>query len=83
MSSEHRQTQAFEATLRDNGVRVGQALTFQGPTLDTILDEVRKLGADLLILGSHRHGALYRFWYGDTASSIAHDPPCALLVVPV
>jgi nucleotide-binding universal stress UspA family protein len=47
-----------------------------------ILEEGRKLHADLLILGSHQHGALYRPWHGDTVSSIAHQPPCALRMVP-
>jgi nucleotide-binding universal stress UspA family protein len=80
---ERQQTQAFEAALRANGVRVGRALTVQGPTSEMILEEARKLGADLLIVGSHQHGALYRFWHGDTVTSIAHQPPCALLVVPI
>jgi nucleotide-binding universal stress UspA family protein len=80
---EHQQTQAFGDTLRANGVRVGRVLTVQGPILATIVEEVHKLGADLLILGSHQHGALYRFWYGDTATGVAKQPPCALLVIPI
>jgi nucleotide-binding universal stress UspA family protein len=83
LRSEHQQTQAFAATLRVNGVRVNQALTVQGPTLAAVLEEARKLGADLLILGSHHHGALYRLWYGDTAIDAAKQAPCALLVVPM
>jgi nucleotide-binding universal stress UspA family protein len=83
LRAEHQQTQVLAATLRAKGVRVDQALTVQGPTLATVLDEARKLGADLLILGSHHHGALYRLWYGDTATDAAKHPPCALLVVPL
>jgi nucleotide-binding universal stress UspA family protein len=80
---EHQQTQALGETLRANGVRVDRALTVQGPTLATILGEARKLGADLLILGSHHHGAIYRLWYGDIAVDAAKQAPCALLVVPI
>ncbi|HXO02277.1 MAG TPA: universal stress protein [Stellaceae bacterium] len=80
---EHQQTQEFGATLRASGVRVDRALTVQGPILETIVQEARKLGADLLILGSHQHGALHRFWYGDTVTGVVKQPPCALLVVPV
>jgi nucleotide-binding universal stress UspA family protein len=58
-------------------------LTVQGPPLEKILEEVRKLGSDLLILGSHQHGAVYRLWYGDIAVDAAKQPPCALLVVPI
>jgi nucleotide-binding universal stress UspA family protein len=61
---------------------VDQALTVQGPTLETILEEARKIGADLLILGSHQHGTLNRLWYGDIAIDVAKQTPCALLVVP-
>jgi nucleotide-binding universal stress UspA family protein len=83
LRSEHQQIQAIAASFRAAGIRVDQALMIQGSTLATILDEVGKRSADLLILGSHHHGALHRFWFGDTAASAAKKPPCALLVVPV
>jgi hypothetical protein len=44
----------------------------------SLVEEARKLGADLLILGSHQHGALYRLWYGDIAIDAAKQAPCAL-----
>lgn len=80
---EHRQTQAFSAKLRAAGVRVDQVLTVQGPTLATVLEEAHKLATNLLIVGSHHHGALYRLWYGDIATDAAKQARCALLVVPV
>lgn len=83
LSLEHRQAQAFAEALRTNGVRVDHALTVPGPTLQTILSHVRKFRSDLLVLGSHYHGALYRLWYGDTAADATARAPCALLVVPV
>ena len=46
LRDEHQQTQDLAAALRANGVRVERALTIQGPTLTTILDETQKLGAD-------------------------------------
>ena len=79
---EHEQTQDLAARLRAAGIRVDQALTVQGPTLVKILEEARKLGADLLVLGSHHHGALYRLWYGDIATDATKQAPCSLLVVP-
>ena len=81
LRTEHQQTQAFAATLRANGIRVDQALAVQGPTPETILALVRKLGSDLLMLGSHHHSALYRFWYGDTVTKVAHQTLCSLLIV--
>lgn len=81
--SEHQQIHALAEKMRATGIRVDRALTIQGPPLEMILEEARKLGADLLILGSHQHGALYRLWYGDIAMDAAKQAPCALLVVPI
>jgi nucleotide-binding universal stress UspA family protein len=83
LRSEHQQTEAIGARLRANGVRVRQTLVVQGPILGTILEHVRRLDSDLLMMGSHQHSALYRLWYGDTAAGAAKRAPCALLVVPV
>jgi nucleotide-binding universal stress UspA family protein len=82
LRTEHQQTQALAARLRAAGVRIDRVLMVQGPISETILAEVRKLGADLLILGSHHHNAIYRIWYGNTAIDIIKQAPCALLVVP-
>jgi nucleotide-binding universal stress UspA family protein len=81
--SEHRQAQAIKATLQAANVRTGEALMVQGPIVETILEHVRVLNTNLLVLGSHHHGALFRFWYGDTAEDTARRSPCAVLVVPV
>jgi nucleotide-binding universal stress UspA family protein len=84
LQTEYRKTQTIRASLQAKGVRVGQALTVQGPIFETILVRVRKLNSDLLILGSHQHSAIYRLWYGDTAiNAVKKHTPWALLVVPV
>jgi nucleotide-binding universal stress UspA family protein len=80
---EHQEAHALAESMRVKGIRVEQALTVQGPTLETILEVAVKLCADLLILGSHQHGALYRLWYGDVATDAAKQAPCALLMVPI
>jgi nucleotide-binding universal stress UspA family protein len=82
LRDEHQQTQELGEALREKGIRV-DALTVQGPTLATILDEAGKLGADLLILGSHHHNVIHRIWYGDTTLDAVNQSPCALLVVPI
>ncbi len=83
LRAEHQQTQELAAALRAKGVRVERALTVQGPTLATILDETRKLGADLLILGSHHHSAMHRLWFGDIAANATKQALCSLLVIPL
>jgi nucleotide-binding universal stress UspA family protein len=80
---EHRQVDAIAEKMRASGIRVDQALTVQGPTLEKLLKEASKFDTDLLIFGSHHHGALYRLWYGDVAIDAIKQAPCALLVVPI
>lgn len=79
---EHQRTHSFAEKMRATGIRVDRALTVQGPALETILEEARNLGVDLLILGFHHHSALYRLWHGDIAIDAAKKAPCAVLVVP-
>lgn len=83
LRNEHQQTQALATTLRTNGVRVDQALTVQGATITMVIEEARRLNSNLIILGSHQHGALYRLWRGDTATEAVKLAPCPLLVVPI
>lgn len=83
LRDEHQQTQALATTLRASGVRVDQALTVQGATITMIIEEARRLSSNLIILGSHQHGALYRLWNGDTATEAVRLAPCPLLVVPI
>jgi nucleotide-binding universal stress UspA family protein len=83
MRTEHRETQTVAKKLRAAGVRVDRTLMIQGPPLQMILEEVGKLGTDLLILGSHHHGPLHRLWFGDTAANATKKASCALLVVPL
>ncbi len=83
LRSEHQQVQAFGAALRQAGVRVDNILAIQGTFPEALFEQVDRSKCDLLILGSHRHGALHRFWYGDAAASAVKQMPCALLVVPI
>jgi nucleotide-binding universal stress UspA family protein len=80
--SDHEQLHTIAERLKARGVRIDRALMVQGPILETILEHVSKLRSDLLILGAHQHGVLYRLWYGDTAADAVKHSSCALLIVP-
>lgn len=83
LRADHQKVETIKNDLRASGVRVDRALMVQGPIVNTIIEQVRKLGADLLVLGEHHHAALYRAWYGDIALDAAGKAPCAVLIVPV
>jgi len=83
LRAEHQATREVGEALRQRGVAIDQTLTVQGPILATILDQATRSEADLLMLGVHHHGALYRLWHGDTATGAAAEAPCAVLLIPV
>ena len=58
------------------------AFHIQGPIVDKVLDEADKHGADLIVVGSHGHGALFEFLVGSVTSGILRASKCPVLVVP-
>jgi nucleotide-binding universal stress UspA family protein len=47
-----------------------------------ILAEIHKLQADLVIMGSHGRGAIYRTLLGSTSEGVLHRSSCPVLIVP-
>ncbi|MFQ5529134.1 MAG: universal stress protein, partial [Gemmatimonadota bacterium] len=78
---EHEQIQAMAQRLRDDG-REATALLVQGPTVATILRQTEKLGADLIVVGSHGHGAVFDMLVGSISSEVIRRSPVPVLVVP-
>lgn len=60
--------------------RVGRARVIFGRPATAIVDEARALGSDLIIIGSHNHGALAAFTLGSVAAEVADHSPCPVLV---
>lgn len=67
--------------LRDQGIDA-HGLVIQGPTVDRIVDEARRLPADLVIMGSHGHGALLHLLLGSVSEGVIKHADCPVLVVP-
>jgi nucleotide-binding universal stress UspA family protein len=82
LRDEHRRVQDLAEQLRARGIDA-QALLVQGPTVETILDRAQKLQADLIVVGSHGHGALYRALLGSISEGMVRKSTCPVLIVPV
>lgn len=54
----------------------------EGPTAETILQSCRKHGAELIVMGSHGHGALFHLLAGSVTQAVLKAAPCPVLVVP-
>jgi nucleotide-binding universal stress UspA family protein len=67
--------------LKKSGIQV-QALVVQGPTIQKILEEAHRLPADLVVIGTHGHGALYDLVLGGVSDGVVRKSPCPVLVVP-
>ena len=82
LRDEHRFLQNMARGIRDKGGKA-EALLIQGPTVQTLLDELNKLEADLLIVGSNQHGYIYRAFAEDTAAELQKQCPVPMLIIPL
>ena len=78
---EHDEIQAMSKRLRDAGLEA-TAYLVQGPTVDTILRQAEKLEADLIVVGSHGHGAVFDMLVGSISSEVIRRSSIPVLVVP-
>lgn len=78
---EHEEIQAMSQRLRDDGYQA-TAYLVQGPTVDTILKQAEKLEADLIVVGSHGHGAVFDMLVGSISSEVIRRSRIPVLVVP-
>lgn len=83
LQAEHRALHQLKEGLADGEDPRLTALLIQGPTVDKILEERERLEADLLVLGSHGHGALYHLLTGSVTEGVLKKAACPVLVVPV
>lgn len=69
-----------EKVLAGAGLKAsGEVLT--GNAKEVILDEARKWGADLIVVGSHGRRGFKRFLLGSVSETIAMNAPCSVVVV--
>ena len=66
--------------LADAGLRT-QVRVLQGDPREALIEEVRKEGADLLVVGSHGRTRLEKLLMGSVASHVVTHAPCSVLVV--
>jgi nucleotide-binding universal stress UspA family protein len=81
LRKEHRDLQQWASDLRDQGLEA-EALLVQGPTVETLTERAAHLRADLVVLGSHGHGAVYRALMGSVSEGVLREGICPVLVIP-
>ena len=71
----------LEESLTKHGVQA-TSRQIHGTTLDSLLEECDKSNPDLIIVGSHRHGAFYSLVVGSVTAGVLKSANCPVLVVP-
>jgi len=77
----HQKIQRHQEALREQGLDV-TAMLLPGEAAEKIVAKARELKSDLIVLGSHGHGALYHLLMGSVCAAVLKDAPCPVVVVP-
>ena len=78
---QHCQIQELAERFRKSGVDA-TALLVHGKTVDTILTEAADLDIDLIVVGSHGHGAMYQLLVGSISEGVLQKSRKPVLVIP-
>jgi nucleotide-binding universal stress UspA family protein len=81
LHEEHRQLQELDRQVETAGLK-STALLVQGYPAEKILQEAARLGADLIVVGSHGRGALRQLLVGSVTDGVLRGAKCPVLVVP-
>lgn len=81
LRQEHRRLEEIQHQFQEAGVEC-TALMIQGPTAEKLLQETERLGANVLVMGSHGHGAMYNLLVGSVMEAVLRKTPVPVLVVP-
>jgi nucleotide-binding universal stress UspA family protein len=79
---EHQTLHQYSVALTGRNIHA-ESLMVQGPTVQTIFDEAKKLEADMIILGSHRHNFLSRVFGQEVTHQIISQSTIPMLIVPL
>jgi len=78
-----RSESVVEAVARAAGAEsAAERRVIPGDAADRILEEARREGADLIVVGSRGRGAVRSALLGSVSTSVAREAPCPVVLVP-
>ena len=78
---EHQTIQQYAEDFRQQGIQC-KALMVQGLTVDMLLKEAEKLGADFIVAGSHGKGVISKILLGSTSTELIKKTKVPVYLVP-
>ena len=79
---QHQVLHSHAEALRAEGIET-TALLIQGEIAPCILREAERLGADLIVIGTHGRGAMFELIVGSVAHAVVRDTSIPVLLVPL
>lgn len=67
--------------LQDHGIETTAIMT-QNDEVKAIIEESKKNGADMIMLGTHGHGALFHLLIGSVSEGVIRQATCPVIIVP-
>jgi len=67
--------------LQESGIDTA-VIVAQNDEVTAIIDESKKNGVDLIMLGSHGHGALFHLIIGSVSEGVIRRATCPVIIVP-
>lgn len=80
LRDEHRHLREIAGRLEAQGFDV-LPLVVMGHTADTIIEEARRIGAGVVVVGSHGHGGLHHLLLGSVAAQLEKHSPVPVDIV--
>ena len=80
LREQHRSIQEISKKIQDKGFD-SEALLISGPTVETLVEESKKLNADMIIIGFHKRGFLSAI-FGDITIGVLKKIGIPLLSIP-
>jgi nucleotide-binding universal stress UspA family protein len=81
LRQEHQWLEGYQNRLKAQGLDA-TALLIPGQPAKAIVEEAEKLQVDLIVIGSHGHGALYDLLAGSVCESVLRRARCPVVVIP-
>jgi nucleotide-binding universal stress UspA family protein len=72
---------AMAEYLQKQGIEAHYELA-HGPVIETILESAGSFNADLIVMGAHSHGFLYRAFMGSVCSGVVKHSHIPVLIIP-
>ena len=82
LRDEHKELQQIQDMFIDKKIE-SDALLIQGSTVETVLEEAKKLKADILIVGTHKHSFFYNLFTESVSVELFKNSEIPVLSIPI